>query len=96
MFEPDSRYASLAIATFTTADGREITYVTRRFLPSGDTMATLAELTTARGDRLDLIASRVFGDPLRYYQICDANEAMHPAELTDEPGQRLRIAQPTR
>jgi len=95
MFEPDSRYANLPTATYTTADGREITYVTRRFLPSADSMTTLVEITTSRGDRLDLIASRVFGDPLRYYQICDANEAMHPTELTDEPGQALRIGLPT-
>jgi hypothetical protein len=94
MFDPDSRYASLATATHTTPDGRPITYVTRRFLPAGDTMATLVEITVARGDRLDLIASRAFGDPLRFYQICDANEAMHPDELVDEPGRRVRIALP--
>ena len=96
MFEPDSRYANLATAKYTTADGGELTYVTRRFLPLGDTMASLGAITTARGDRLDLIASRVFGDPLRYYQICDANEAMHPAQLTEEPKQRLRLALPNR
>lgn len=96
MFEADSRYASLPTATFTAADGRQITYVTRRFLPAGDSMTTLGELTVMRGDRLDLISTRVFGDPLRYYQLCDANEAMHPDELTDEPGRTLRLALPTR
>ncbi len=94
MFDPDSRYDKLPTLVFITADGREIGYVTRRFLPRAESMQTLLELSVARGDRLDLIAARTLGDPLRFYQICDANEAMHPDELTEEPGRRLRIALP--
>lgn len=95
MFDPDSRYAPLSTAKKVGPDGREHVYVTRRFLPRGDRMTTLLEVAVAAGDRLDLIATRVLGDPLQYFRICDANEAMDPHELTAEPDTRLRVAVPT-
>ncbi|HMO60025.1 MAG TPA: hypothetical protein PKA05_22520 [Roseiflexaceae bacterium] len=95
MFEPTSRYAALATATHTAADGRTIRYVRRRFLPHGMPMPTLAEVVVLQADRIDLIAGRTLGDPEQYWRICDANDAMHPAELTDEPGRTIRIAVPT-
>lgn len=94
MFDPTSRYASLATATYETADGRTFTYVTRRFLPAGPTLPLLAEVTVAQGDRLDLIAARTLGDPLQFWRICDANDAMDPDELTSQPGTPLRVPIP--
>jgi hypothetical protein len=49
MFALTSRYVSLPTSTYTTPDGRQISYVTRRFLPARDSFALLllhAGLTT--------------------------------------------------
>lgn len=95
MLDPTSRYYRIATATYTAADGREIVYLRRRFLPAGAAMPLLAEEEVTEGDRLDLIAAHVLGDPEQYWRICDANDAMNPAELTAEIGRVLRIAVPT-
>ena len=91
MFEPTSRYAALPTAELVTADGRRARYVTRRFLPPSASLGAAAEVVVTDGDRLDLIASRTLGDPEQYWRICDANDAMHPADLVAEPGARLRV-----
>ena len=91
MADPTSRYAATPILTWIAPDGREVRYLARRILPEGGSMESATELTIGRGDRLDLIASRVLGDPLVAWRIADANNAMHPEELTAEPGARLRI-----
>lgn len=94
MFDPKSRYYSLQTGTHTTPEGRTIVYARRRFLPPAKTMATLAQVTIVQGDRLDVITARTLGDAEQFWHLCDANNAMHPAELTAEPGQRIRIALP--
>ena len=91
MFEPTSRYAALPTAELVTADGRRSRYVMRRFLPQAATSGAAAEVVVTEGDRLDLIAARTLGDPEQYWRICDANDAMDPAELVAEPGTRLRV-----
>jgi nucleoid-associated protein YgaU len=35
------------------------------------------------GDRLDLLATRYFGDPLQYWRIVDANPTIAPESLLD-------------
>jgi hypothetical protein len=94
MFDETSRYASLETAHLTTPDGRVIAYVRRRFLPQGDAMPLLVAVTVTQGDRLDLIAARALGDPEQYWRVCDANDAMNPAELTQELGRTLRVPVP--
>ena len=94
MFEPGSRYESIETATMTMPDGRVVAYKRRRFLPRGEEMPLLVEVTVTEGDRLDLIAARTLGDPEQFWRICDANNAMNPEELTAEPGRRLRVAMP--
>lgn len=42
------------------------------------------------GERLDQLAQRYYGDPLKYWLICDANGAVFPEELM-VPGRVLRI-----
>jgi hypothetical protein len=59
MFDPSSRYYSLETATLKTADGREMAYKRRRFLPRAESMPQLAEVTVVQGDRLDLITARL-------------------------------------
>lgn len=94
MFEPTSRYANLPDATITLPDGRMVTYKRRRILPRGTDMDTLTEVEVAQADRLDLITARTLGDPEQFWRVADANEAMNPFALTDEPGRRLRVPVP--
>lgn len=94
MFEQTSRYASIETATHTMPDGRAVAYKRRRILPQGETLPLLAETTVGQSDRLDLIASRTIGDSEQFWRIADANNAMHPLELTDEVGRVLRIPLP--
>lgn len=94
MFEPNSRYYNLETATYRAADGTEIAYKRRRFLPDGDAMQVLVEVKVAEGDRLDLITARTLGDPQGFWLVCDANNAMNPAELTEKPGTVLRVPIP--
>jgi len=94
MFETSSRYYSLETASFVTSDGRIIPYKRRRFLPRGEDLQLLVEVTVNAGDRLDLITSRTLGDPEQFWRICDANNAMNPFELTGEPGRVIRVPLP--
>jgi hypothetical protein len=96
MFEPSSRYYSLETATFTLPDGRIVAYKRRRFLPRGEGMDLLMEVTVTEGDRLDLIAFRTLGDPEIFWRICDANDAMNPFDLVadGEIGRKLRVPIP--
>jgi hypothetical protein len=54
----------------------------------------LQEYTVVEGDRLDNVAAKFIGDPEQFWQICDANAAMRPDELTETIGRRLRITLP--
>ena len=94
MFEPDSRYYALETAELTTPDGRVIAYKRRRFLPQGEQMPLLVEVTVGDRDRLDLITARTLGDPEHFWRVCDANNAMNPAGLTAEIGRVLRVPVP--
>ena len=94
MFEHTSRYYRVKTAEYTTPDGRIIAYKRRRFLPQGEAMPLLVEVSVAQGDRLDLIAARTLGDPQVFWRICDANNAMDPLELTAEPGRIIRVPVP--
>jgi hypothetical protein len=94
LFSPTSRYYGIATATLTTPDGKTIVYLTRRFVPSADRFALLQLHTVTQGERLDNIANRFLGDPQAYWRICDANNAMRPAEMTETLGRQLRITLP--
>jgi len=100
MFETNSRYYTLETATYVSRDGHrgskapEITYKRRRFLPHGEDLPLLVEITVAEGDRLDLITYRTLGDPEAFWRVADANNAMNPTEL-EQPGGTLRVPIPT-
>ena len=94
MFEHTSRYAHLENATYQAPDGRHITYKRRRFLPQGDRIPELVEVSVAAGDRLDLIVARILGDSEQFWRICDANNAMNPFDLTAESSRKLRVPRP--
>jgi hypothetical protein len=94
-FAPTSRYYSVeTTTTLTTADGEELPYLRRRFLPSSSRFALLREHVVLGGERLDRIAAREIGDAEMSWRLCDANDAMQPDELTAEVGRRLRVTLP--
>lgn len=94
MFDPTSRYYNLETATYSAPDGRVIAYKRRRFLPRGENMPPLVEVTVTQGDRLDLITARTLGDPEQFWRVGDANNAMDPSDLTAELGKTLSVPVP--
>jgi len=94
MFDHTSRYYRIETATLKTPEGRTVRYVRRRFLPQGPKMPLLVEVTVTDGDRLDLITGRTLGDPEQFWRLADANNAMDPSELTEEPGAIVRVPIP--
>ncbi len=94
MIDPTSRYATLEVASFTTPQGREVRYLRRRLLPQPRDMQQIGQATVGAGERLDLLAARVLGDPLQYWQLCDANDAMRPNDLVERAGRVLRVPLP--
>jgi hypothetical protein len=93
-FPPTSRYYSVETTTLTSADGEEVPYLRRRFLPSSSRFALLRAHVVLGGERLDRIAAREIGDAEMFWRLCDANDAMLPDELTAEVGRRLRVTLP--
>jgi hypothetical protein len=53
----------------------------------------LVEHTVVQGERLDNITARYLGDPTQFWQVCDANGVLEPAEL-EQLGRTVRIALP--
>ena len=68
MFDHNSRYYKINENTFEAADGRKIRYIRRRFLPQGDNMPLLFEVSITLGDRLDSSSSSHLGYPLQLWQ----------------------------
>jgi len=94
VFDPGSRYYKIANSTYTEADGTEIAYKLRRFVPQPETVRCLTQVVVDKSDRLDLIAFRALGNPTLFWRIADANNAMDPFALTAVPGATLRVPVP--
>jgi len=94
LFPPTSRYYGLQTKKLERADGTEVVYLERRFVPQPERFDLLQEHTVTEGDRLDNITAQYLGDPEQFWRICDANRAMQPDELTEIIGRRLRITLP--
>ena len=94
MFDHTSRYYLLETAAYVTKDNKNIAYKRRRFLPQGNRMQLLIEVTVNDGDRADVITARILGDPRQYWRVADANNTMSPEELTEEIGRAIRIPVP--
>ncbi|MEZ0112591.1 nucleoid-associated protein YgaU [Catenulispora sp. EB89] len=89
-----SRYYAVPTAVYTTADGTQIPYLTRRFLPDPGTLTAVDSYQVKAGDRVDQIAYRYLGDPTQWWQLADANPELDPQELTATPGATLEITLP--
>jgi hypothetical protein len=94
MFDEKSRYAGLPTRSLALPDGRAIAYVTRRIVPPAESYVAAGGATVTDSDRLDHLAYRHLGTPAGFYQVADANEAMHPQSLTAVPGRRIVIPLP--
>ncbi len=92
-FPPSSRYHAVGTTSLETPDGRTIVYLKRRVVPPPERFALLTEHEVVQGDRLDNVTAKHLGDPEQFWQLCDANGAIDPAEL-EEVGRRLRITLP--
>ncbi len=94
MFPINSRYHQTPTAKLETAEGKEIIYLRRRFVPAPERFAPLFEHTVTQDERLDNITFQYLGDSEQFWRICDANAAVRPDELTETTGRRLRITLP--
>lgn len=93
-FPISSRYYPVGTATIELANKKPVVYVKRRFIPPAEKLELITEHSVKKGDRLDNIAASYIGDPEQFWQVADANNAMKPQELTEEPGAKIRITQP--
>jgi nucleoid-associated protein YgaU len=96
MFDASSRYATIATETLTERDGTVVAYMKRRFIPQGSAMLAIQSVKVVAGDRLDNVSAKTLGNPLQFWRICDANDAMYPPDLTYYPGTVLAIPVPGR
>ena len=93
VFPMTSRY--YATGTNVLAVGsKQVPYLLRRFLPSADTFSIIRVYTVVDGDRLDNVSYANLGDPLAFWRLCDANNAMLPEDLTATPGNKIGIGLP--
>jgi hypothetical protein len=93
-FTPTSRYYNTPTRDLTLADGRVVQLLERRFLPRSSRFETLSTHRVAEGERLDVITAQYLANPEQFWRLCDANDALHPLELTETVGRRLSITLP--
>ncbi len=94
LFAATSRYFGIDTETLTTADGKTIIYLKRRFVPSPDRFQLLQLHRVTQGERLDNVAAKFLGDPELFWRLADANGAMRPEDLLATVGRTLRITLP--
>jgi nucleoid-associated protein YgaU len=94
LFAATSRYFGIGTETLTKADGRNVIYLRRRFVPSPNSFQLLQLHTVVQGERLDNIAAKFLGDPELFWRIADANGAMKPEDLVSTVGKKLKITLP--
>ncbi len=84
-----SRYKDLPKIRTTDAEGQTVRSKTLRWIP--DTPGTFLH-TVNQVDRLDLLAYEYYGDPKKWWLICDANpDIALPTDLLDRIGQKIII-----
>lgn len=94
MFDRRSRYYELANLHYVEGARREIVFKSRRFLSRDEGRPVLWEVEANDSDRPDLVAARTLQQPDLFWRVCDANGVMHPAELTERSGRKIRILMP--
>ncbi len=94
LFPGTSRYHGIETKTLEKTDGEKVIYLKRRFVPQPERFDLLQEHVVTEGERLDNITAHYLTDSEQFWQICDANRAMRPEEMTEKIGRRLRITLP--
>ena len=94
LFGETSRYRGIALLGYVDADGRDVVYVGRRWVPAPELFADVGRYQVRDGDRIDNVAAELLGDPQLYWRIADANAALAPSELLERIGRWLRITMP--
>ncbi len=90
MIRPTSRYRRAdAYASKEPARAEHPILGVAPHVASGD-LTVRREHRVVDGERLDQIAQRYYGDPLKYWLICDAADDIFPEDLL-VPGRVLRI-----
>jgi hypothetical protein len=93
-FPITSRYHDTGQRETTTADGRTVVHLDRRFVPPPESLATLGHHRVVEGERIDSVAASELGDPSQWWRLADANGVTDPEELVDEVGTVVRITLP--
>jgi len=93
MFSLTSHYYGIERLTTQASDGRTVTYVRRRFVPSPDRFELVQEHVVTEGERYDTVAALTLGDPEQFWRLCDANGVLDPKEI-EEVGRRVRVTLP--
>jgi hypothetical protein len=82
-----SRYDGAEIVAADVPDGaggtRTVRYYRRRWPAAPSAQPPLARHRVGLDERLDLISNRYFGDPLAWWRVADANDALDPDALVD-------------
>ena len=84
-FPATSRYYRIETTTMNINDDKQVAFLRRRIIPPAESLSIMSIHQVKESDRLDNIAANYIGDPEQFWQIADANNAMKPEELTDEP-----------
>jgi hypothetical protein len=94
-FADNSRYSGVAIGLYQSGPGDlSAPSVLRRFIPQRRDIGTAFEHIVRSGERPDLMAAQIIGDPELYWRIADANVVIDPFEVTDTLGARVAIPGP--
>lgn len=94
LYPATSRYFGIPTSTLVDEHGETVRYLQRRFVPDPERFIGIGVHIVAMGDRLDNVTARYLSDPEQFWRVCDANRALRPAELTEEPGRKLSITLP--
>jgi hypothetical protein len=84
------RYSGLARLVYTTSDGRQIPYLSRRLLPPMAAPGTTAGHVVVVGERIDTIAAVELGDATQSWRLADVNPTIFPTDLAT-PGRVVAV-----
>ena len=88
MFFKGSRYEKVGEYTPPDITGKKIKV--KRIRPIPPTPGRFLH-TVREGDRLDLLASKYYGNPKKFWRICDANNELYSDDLLQEAGRKIII-----
>jgi hypothetical protein len=73
-----SRYAKVPVLVVRDAAGQDLELRQLRVIPD---RPAVFSITPTETDRLDLVAYRFYRDPLLFWKICDASDALDPLDV---------------